>query len=1098
LNDPTDVSPPFPESRAPQGASSADVDLDAPFSPAPAADDPRRGKEVLAPVGNTFEAPAKTFVPGPLYVGVEERLPELAEPPMAKGEAAPGQWNFDRRSFMEMFSATSVLGAAACVQRPVEKAIPYVQQPLDQFPGEPVYYATTCGECASGCGVMVKTREGRPVKLEGLPAHPISDGHLCAVGQSALQGMWHPERRRAPAIRSGDKLTDAKWDEVLAQLGDKLGKLTKIGVFTGGSTGSRHGFLREWLEKMGSTSQRLYTYESNTLYEAIPAAHKIAYGVLAMPRADLHQAKLIVGVGADFLDIGTSTVYNTKAYTESHAFKAGTKGRHVQFESLFTMTGARADERTVIPPGTETLVTLLLVRSLYENKGAKGSSAARAQIQQVLEQKADLLSGGYERVGVTRDAFDKLAAEMLQEPSVLMAGGLAFDENATNLQLAAIMANELVGAYDTILQLQKGWMTPPVVPGDLARFLAEAGDLEALIVIDADPLFALPPSFGVKDLIAKIPTVISVQDYPNDVDRVAHYVLNAHHYLESWGDEQPVAGLWSLRQATVRPTMNSMQAEDILMWIAAHAKKPFGYQDYRAYIRKKWAPIQQMVGSTLDFDTFFDAALHQGFVVKLASQVIPGFAADTAAAFKYVDTGKGGLRLAAPLDFRLHDGRHAHKPILQEAADALTTITWDTWVALNPTTASKLGFKKMEVVKVAGPSGTFEAAVYPLPGLHPDMVVVPRGNGHDPEAGAIHGGNGVNPLVALGKATDAATGSVVTYGAAVTLTKTGAVFHMAQLQKHNDIANRKDIVKTVGLAEAAASVGKTKDVDDQPDIFPALPKKEHRWGMSIDLSRCTGCNACYVACSTENNVSQVGRQEILLGREMHWIKIDRYFSGSTDNPEVTFQPMLCQHCMHAPCEAVCPVYATTHDPEGINAMTYNRCIGTRYCANACPYKIRRFNWFTYRWGELGRHDVVGQYVYDRNPRAMNPDVTVRTRGVMEKCTFCYQRVRDAKHRAMIAGTQVQDADLKTACQQTCPADAITFGNLNNPGAAAAALRKDFRAYLALNGTPEEHEYNLKTLPNVSYLAKVTFAAPASEHGGGEHGGAGEPAGGEHG
>ena len=290
---------------------------------------------------------------------------------------------------------------------------------------------------------------------------------------------------------------------------------------------------------------------------------------------------------------------------------------------------------------------------------------------------------------------------------------------------------------------------------------------------------------------------------------------------------------------------------------------------------------------------------------------------------------------------------------------------------------------------------------------------------------------------------------------------------LAAQQKQNDIANRTDIVKTVTVAHAATKEQTQKNLDDVPDIYPKLPEMDYRWGMSIDLSKCTGCTACTVACATENNVAQVGREQVLKGREMHWIKIDRYFAGPVENPEVTFQPMLCQHCNHAPCEAVCPVFATAHDLEGMNMMTYNRCVGTRYCANACPYKVRRFNWFTYKW------NAIGDRLVDRNPRALNPDVTVRTRGVMEKCSFCVQRGRDAKHVAKERGGKVVDGEIKTACQQVCPANAIVFGNLNDVRSRVAGERRDFRAYLALGGDPEHRHFGLKTLPNVNYLAKVT-------------------------
>jgi Fe-S-cluster-containing dehydrogenase component/anaerobic selenocysteine-containing dehydrogenase len=1042
--------------------------LETPFSAVPAADDPRRGKEVWAPVDGPFEVPVKEIVPGPLYVGAEERLPELEEAKETGDKKNGGKFPVDRRDFMKLFSASSIAATAACVQRPVEMVIPYVQQPVDSFPGEAVHYATTCGECAGGCGVMVRTREGRPTKVEGLPDHPINNGRLCATGQSAIQGLFHPERMAAPKIRFANTKEAVSWEDVYKRLSATLNNTQKIGIFTPGSTGHRNEFLQQFLERFGSTKERLYTHESNTLSEAIVAAHQIAYGVEAMPRPDLHSAKMIVGVGADFLDLGTSLVFTTMEYAESHKFKNGEKSRHVQFEATMTLTGSKADERLVIPPGSETVATLLLVRALLENAASKSSAAARAAIKQVLDQKSDIINGGYDRLGMTRESFDKLAGEMLATDSVVMAGGShTFDENATNLQLAAIMANELLGAYDKILHFQQGWMLSSGKPGGLTRFLAEAGDLDVLFIINANPVFTLPASFGVAEILKKIPNVISMQDAPCETDEFASYVLPVNHYLESWGDEQPVAGLWSIRQPAVRTTTDSRQAEDALMWLAATANKPMGHASYREYLKARWSSLSEANSDP----KFFEASLRKGYVRTVANQAVTGMTGDIVSAFRYVDTGRGGLRLIAHMDYRLRDGRHAHKPVLQETADTLTTITWDTWIGLNPTTMAKLNFKKYDVVKVEGAAGSFESSVYPLPGLHPDAVVVPRGNGHTAAAGQIAGGNGVDPLIAIAKAVDAATGAPVTTGQTVTLTGVGRKNPLAQLQKANELGNRTDIVKKVSLASATANMHKNVDLETVPDLYPKLPKMDYKWGMSIDLSSCTGCGACVVACFTENNVPQVGREQVLLGREMHWMKIDRYFAGPTDNPEVSMQPMLCQHCEHAPCEAVCPVYATTHDPEGINAMTYNRCIGTRYCANACPYKIRRFNWWTHKW------NVVGERMQDRSLRALNPDVTVRTRGVMEKCTFCYQRVRDAKHSAKLRGTMVKDGDVKTACQQTCPADAIAFGNLNDPESAVTGLRKDYRSYLALNGDPEHKHYGLKTLPGVNYLAEVKFHEP---------------------
>jgi molybdopterin-containing oxidoreductase family iron-sulfur binding subunit len=457
----------------------------------------------------------------------------------------------------------------------------------------------------------------------------------------------------------------------------------------------------------------------------------------------------------------------------------------------------------------------------------------------------------------------------------------------------------------------------------------------------------------------------------------------------------------------------------------------------------------------------------RGFIGRLESRVVGelGSVASLVQAKPY----QAGPKIIAHLDNRLRAGEGAMRPVLQEVGDGITTVTWGTWIGMNPNSMTKSGLKYNMVVKVETSAGSVEGSVYPLPGLHEDTIAIPRGNGRDPKLSKISAGIGFDPLVLFGAAFDAQTGMPVTRGAAAKITATGRIERLAAQQKHNDVGNRSDIIKSISLQEATDNFSKKKDLDTVPDLYPELPKAEYRWGMSIDLGKCIGCSACMVACASENNVAQVGKEQILLGREMHWIRIDRYYTGSLDNPHVTFQPMLCQHCNHAPCEPVCPVYATTHDPEGLNSQTYNRCIGTRYCANACPYKVRRFNWFTYGW------NMVGDRAVDRNPRALNPDVTVRTRGVMEKCTFCVQRIRDVKHavKERGEGAQLFDGEIKTACEQVCPTNAITFGNLNDPQSRVSALRKDNRAYLALNGDPEHKHYGLKTVPNVNYIAKVT-------------------------
>lgn len=1032
-----------------------------------------------------FESPAKTIEVGSYYKNVEERLPEVAEEEIVDAIHNPETLHVDRRDFMRLFSATAVLAStAACVQRPLEKAIPYQDQPVDQVPGVPVYYASTCAECAAGCGIVVKTREGRPTKIEGNPKHPLSQGATCALGQSTVQALFHPDRRHTPAIRfMGSEAREVSWDDVFERMGNHFKSAKNVGIFTGGSTGHRLEFYREWLTKMGFNGDNVFTYEPQSAYATQAAAYKLAFGVDGIARTELARTELIVGVGAEFLDHGVAPVYEMKSWSAGHSYRGGALGKLIQFEPRLTSTGGKAATRYPIAPGDELAVSLLLVQALLKSGGSKASEAEKSEIRKVVDAHQDLMQEAQQRLQLNDATLAGIAKEMLSKRSIMMVSSSgATYENSTMIHVAGIMGNILVGAFGQTIFIDRGWLKVAAKPGDFSRFLEALPTLDTLFVIDADPIFSIPDAYGVKDLFKKVPHIISIQAMPNETDDYASYVLNGHSPLESWGDEQPVAGFYSIRQPTVRAVTNSRQAEDILLWAAAATGKSMPYREYRDYLMEKWSAVHKLVGANVDFNTFFKAVCRRGFVGKLEQRTTPKLGS-IAAAFKATKPASG-LKVIAHIDNRLYDGRASNRPILQEVGDAMTTVAWDTWVGMNPHKAKELGFRYNQIVKVEGPNGTISAPLYPYPGLHPDTVVIPRGNGHTKGISRVTDDIGVNPLPILTKAVDSVTGDPVTAGQIVKITATADRRQLPAMQKSADIGNRTDIIKTMTLSEARSSQGKSVDLDEVPDLYPKLPQAQYRWGMAVDLGKCIGCSACMVACSMENNIPQIGRKEVRKGREMHWIRLDRYFAGDINNPVVTFQPMMCQQCNHAPCEGVCPVFATTHDAEGINAMTYNRCVGTRYCANACPYKVRRFNWWTHKW------NVIGEREQDRNPRPLNPDVTVRTRGVMEKCTFCVQRIRDGKHAAKERGAdqQVFDGEIRTACEQVCPTDAIVFGNLNDPNSRISQARRDQRAYLVLGGAPEHGHYGLKTLPNVSYLGVVNHDdSAAAAMGGHGHG-----------
>lgn len=1026
-------------------------------------------QEVYVPQG-PFETPSKEFVNGPFYADIAEVMPELAPNPPSTQDSYESSENkafpLDRRDFLRLAGLGAAVSATACMNRPEERVIPPAKQQNDFTPGVSVPYATTCGACPNACGMLVKTQEGRPIKLEGNPEHGLSLGALCALGQASIQGLYHQDRLEGPQVRYGQRLDQVQWEEALSRLAKKLSGKKKIAILTGGSTGHRHAFFKKFLKKIGSSEKHLYTWEANSLYASISHAHGMAFGKRVLPRVELAKSQFILGIEADFLDLGTAPLFHAKSFARSHGYENGFKGRFVQFEAALSLTGAKADKRFVIPPGNASIAMLLLLKSLYKHAKVKGTSQEKAEVARVLKSKASLLAKAEQAIGVTAEDFDLLAEELLNKPSVIMAGGSqAFDENQTRLQVLAILANRLIGAYNKTLFLDSLFMRPPVQAGDLARFLKEASKLDAVLLIETDPIFTSPKEWQVKEALAKIPTVASIQSFPCEVDHLASFVLPAHHYLEAWGDEEPLDHFWSIRQPVVRPTTDSRQAEDILLWTLAYANKSLPYENYRAYLESQWKIIYQQEKPNVSFERFLHAMQRRGFVGFVKKSSTPPLR-PVAKYLRNIKLSQNGLKLLSPLDYRLQDGRGAHLPILQEIGHSLTTVAWDSWLAISPDTAKKYGLKQNQIARLTTSSGVLEGAIFPLPGLHKDVVLSPRGNGLEDKRSQVSYKNGFNPLDLLSKRKDPLTQEPVSSLEPVKLEATNRWYRLATMQKHNDIANRKEIIQKKSLSHMQNHKDEKQDLDTVPDLYPTLESTEYRWGLSVDLDKCTGCGACMTACALENNIPQVGRQQIALGREMHWIRLDRYFEGDIANPQVSFQPVMCQQCSHAPCESVCPVFATTHDPDGFNAMTYNRCVGTRYCANACPYKVRRFNWWTHKWG------VKSTVEMDKTPRALNPDVTVRTRGVMEKCTFCVSRLQDAKRTARFRDSPLQDGEVKTACQQTCPSDAINFGNLKDDKHSVTKERQDHRAYLLLGGDPSHGHFGLKTLPNVNYLAEV--------------------------
>ena len=1039
--------------------------------------------EVFAPKDGPFEIISDKLVPGPYWAEAEEKSSDLKASPLQKEKAKEDELNkekysLNRRNFLRFVGIGTAASAAACVRRPAERAVAYVNQPIDQAVGVATHYATTCSQCSASCGILAKTKEGRLVKVEGHHRHSISQGALCSLGQAQVQGLYHPERLKGPQHKNSLGVFESvRWSNVFKQLSEKVKDTKKVAILTGPSTGHRHGFFKDFLKRLGAPESNLFTWDPNSLAASLQEAHEIAFKAPGIPRVELGKAKFLVGVGSDFQDVGISSVYLTKSFSRFHEYRYGKKNEFVQFESHLTITGGKADTRHVIPPRYELSLVLLLLDKVFQRKKNHLNASLKSLSLNILKDHKSKLVDAAVHVGVSSKELQRVAEKLVQTPSLVLAGSTAASEDGTLLQLATLLLNKMIGAYDNhILEFKKGWLAPSSDPKGLNRFKSSAKDIDLLFVIDSNPAFTIPDSFRFGDAFKKVKTKVSINYFPNETDHLCDLALPSHHPLEAWGDAEAVSGFLSVQQPVMRPTTNSRQAEDILLWVLAASKKSLPYDSYRSYLKEKWKLFSTMkVASSAPFDNKYKRLLATGFTGKLKERSISSVR-NIRLYFQAYQLPEAGLKLITPFDSRFFDGRGAHLPVLQEIGDALTTIAWDSWVSLSPVFMKEKGIKKNQKVLLETSSGKLELAAYPMPGLHRDSIVVYRGNGHTDKRSTISFKNGENPLKLLGAKLDSLTKHPVTLGEEVKLKALTSFYRLAAMQKHSDLMNRKDIIKDYSLAQAN-KFSNNQNLDDVPDLYPKLKGSAHspyRWGMAIDLDKCNGCGSCMTACSIENNVPQVGREQVIMGRDMHWVRRDRYFTGTLENPKVAFQPVMCQHCNHAPCEPVCPVFATTHEPEGLNAMTYNRCVGTRYCANACPYKVRRFNYWTHKWGEMAEEP------YSRNPRATNPDVTVRTRGVMEKCSLCVGRIRDKKHLAKREGRKLVDGEIKTACQQTCPTNAIVFGNLNDPHSEITGLRKNGRAYLLLGADPRHKHYGLKTLPNINYLAKVSLSSKEAD------------------
>ena len=957
-----------------------------------------------------------------------------------------------RRDFLKLVGAGAAFLAAGCARKPVEKILPYVKAPEDMQPGNAVYYASTCGECANGCGILVKTREGRPIKLEGNPDHPVNRGTLCARGQASVINLYDPDRLRGPVNvnRSSGAASAAGWGPIDKRVTLELQRARDAGgkiVLLTGAVGSpsTRGLIRDFLAGIPTAEHVAYDAVST---DAVARGGEATYGERSIPRYRLDRADVLVTLGADPLGSFLDTVAQNRDFAKRRRPEAGNMSRVIAVESILTLTGTNADKRVRVRPDQLYPFAMALATRLGAHpQGGAGYSP------DAVEAAADLPAGTITSIA---DELEQARGKslVLADPSAAPAA------HAVPLQMAVNLINSALGNDGVTVDGSRSTEAILGSDEDMLRLVERmrAGEIQALIVHGANPGYALPAAVGFADAIRRVPFVAVVSDRVDETARLGDVVAASTHYLESWGDHEPRRGVLSLRQPAIAPLYDVRSFEDsLLAWARYLGRGPLAQTagSYHEYVRERWrTQVYPGAGAAAPFDLFWEGALRTGVVAGAESDRTAASRAPRAGGLgAALPTGttpeNGALTLVLYPSLTVGDGRSANNAWLQELPDPVSKITWDNFAAISPHRARQLGVRdyemKADVITLDVGHARVDLPVHVQPGLHDDVVAVMLGYGR---TGAVGNKVGQNAF-ALAEATGGRIGYA---GIPVRVTKTGRIAPLACVQGHQYTEGRPIVYETT-FSEYQRDPGAGNEGGELlPSMWSRHKYPGHKWGMAIDQNACTGCGACMIACMVENNVPAVGKSVVLKGREMHWLRIDRYYSGPADNPETVHQPMLCQQCETAPCETVCPVLATVHSSEGLNIQIYNRCVGTRYCSNNCPYKVRRFNWFDYTDKPKSLRLVL------------NPDVTVRTKGIMEKCTFCVQRIRDGKERAKALGVPVKEGDIVTACQQTCPTQAITFGDQNDPKSRVAEMARNKRSYHVLA--------ELNTLPSIAYMTKV--------------------------
>ncbi len=1016
----------------------------------------------------------------------------------------------NRRDFLKLMGFSVAAVSLAACETPVKKAIPYLNKPEEIDPGIPNYYASTFVDGTDFCPVVVKTCEGRPILLQGNTFSSITKGKTSARVQASILSLYDNEKTKKPSKSKSIIDWNTLDSEVSTSLKDISNAGGQIRIVTNTIVSpSTKQVIQDFIQRYPTTQH--ISYDPQSAY-GILKANEIEFGSAVIPSYDFSKADVVVSIGADFLGNWLSSMEYCTQFSGGR--KVGknkkTMSRHFQFESILSLTGANADYRTPIRPSLEGLVIIKLYNLIASRFGKETLAAPDVSV----------------------DNFERAAQALLvnQGKALVVAGS-----NDIQIQMVVNRLNYLLGAYDNIIDLSKPDYQRQGNDEQMHSFSQDLsnGKIDAVIFYNCNPVYNYPGSSLIESGIKKAKLSIATADRLDETASLCTYHAPDCHFLESWGDAEIKKGYLSLIQPAISRIFDTRQGqESLLKW----AGKESNMYDYvKAYWKENFFARQAQYGT---FEDFWVRSLHNGVLELSNTKNYTSIHDKTPTEGDEIDWSEvssqishaedpkyEGLELIMYTHTIMGNGNQANNPMLQETPEPISKVCWGNFISVSPQIARERGFTSFEVetdvavIKVNNQE--YQLPVIVQPGQEKNTIAVSLGYGRNKKnAGKVAaeaGGINAFPLLLM---KGRSLSNVISSG--VSIEQAGRKENVAQTQTHHTIMDRETIIQEATLSEylkdeqagrylpkISGYKGKRNPNDISiwdvgSDGYPTSSETggesksenktwrdvlglkadeyqypQHHWGMAIDLNTCTGCAACVVACNLENNVPVVGKQEVVNRREMHWLRIDRYYSNPQgfnaknthytalekpdDNPEVVFQPMMCQHCNNAPCETVCPVAATTHSSEGLNQMTYNRCVGTKYCANNCPYKVRRFNWFKYN----NNSDFDYHMNNDLGKMVLNPDVTVRSRGVMEKCSMCVQRIQAGKLKAKIEKRHLKDGDISTACTTACSSDAIVFGDLNDKNSRVRKLLEselDGRAYNVLE--------EINTNPNIWYLTKI--------------------------